>query len=193
MENRLVISKKFKLATYVLIAIGVLSFILGFIFDPKRTWANYLLTNYYFLMLAIGAAFFGALQYITQSGWSAAFKRIPEAMSAYIPFAGVFFVILFFGMHSLFEWTHEDVIQHDHLLQHKSVYLNVPFFFIRVVVFFAVWTLLSKILRRISLREDEFGGMEYFKKSEFYSKVFIFVIALTFTLFAVDIAILTAS
>jgi hypothetical protein len=172
--------------TYVLIGIGVLSFVLGFIFDAKRTWANYLLNNYYFLSLAIGAAFFGAIQYIAQAGWSAAFKRIPEAMAAYIPFAAVFFVILYFGMHSVFEWTHEEVVQNDHLLQHKSPYLNIPFFFVRVIVFFSVWTILSKLLRRLSLKEDEAGGMVYFEKSEFYSKVFIFVIALSFTIFAVD-------
>jgi len=186
MEEKLIVSKKFKLFTYVLIAIGVASFALGFIFDSKRTWANYLLNNYYFISIAIGAAFFGAIQYITQSGWSAMFKRVPEAMAAYIPFAAVFFLILFFGMHSIFEWTHEEVIQHDHLVQHKSPYLNIPFFFIRVIVFFGAWILMTKILRKISLKEDEFGGIQYFEKSEFYSKILIFVIALTFSLFAVD-------
>lgn len=186
MKDQITISKNFKLITYVLIGIGVVAFVLGFIFDAKRTWANYLLNNYYFLSIAIGAAFFGAIQYITNSGWSAAFKRIPEAMAAYIPFAGVFFLILFFGMHSIFEWTHDEVIQHDHLIQHKSPYLNVPFFFIRVVVFFAVWTILSRILRKFSLKEDEVGGLLYFQKSELYSKIFIFVIAITFTLFSVD-------
>jgi hypothetical protein len=186
MKDQLVVSKNFKLLTYVLIGIGVVSFALGFAFDAKRTWANYLLNNYYFLSLAIGAAFFGAIQYITQSGWSAAFKRIPEAMVAYIPFAGVFFLIMFFGMHSIFEWTNEDVVQHDQLLQHKSPYLNIPFFFARVIVFFAAWIILSKLLRKLSLKEDEVGGMMYFEKSELYSKIFIFVIAITFSLFAVD-------
>jgi len=186
MEEQLIISKKFKQISYVLIAIGVLSFGLGFVFDAKRTWANYLLNNYYFLSLAIGAAFFGAIQYITQSGWSAMFKRIPEAMAAYIPVAGIFFIILFFGMHNLFEWTHDEVVQQDHLLQHKSPYLNETFFFIRVIVFFGVWTLMSKFLRRISLKEDELGGNVYFEKSEFYSRVFIFIIAISFSLFAVD-------
>jgi len=186
MKDQITISKNFKLLTYVLIGIGVVSFALGFAFDAKRTWANYLLNNYYFLSIAMGAAFFGAIQYITNSGWSAAFKRIPEAMAAYIPFAGVFFLIMFFGMHSIFEWTHEEVILHDELIQHKLPYLNIPFFFIRVIVFFTSWTILSKILRKYSLKEDEVGGMIYFQKSELYSKIFIFVIAITFTLFAVD-------
>ncbi len=186
MKDQFVIPKNFKLLTYALMVIGVLSFAFGFAFDAKRTWANYLLNNYYFLSLAIGAAFFGAIQYITQSGWSAAFKRIPEAMAAYIPFAGVFFLILFFGMSSIFEWTHEEIVQTDHLLHHKSPYLNVPFFFVRVIVFFAAWTILSKVLRRFSLKEDEVGGLIYFEKSEMVSKIFIFVLAISFSLFAVD-------
>ncbi|WP_346862163.1 hypothetical protein [uncultured Draconibacterium sp.] len=186
MEERLVISNKFKMVSYAFIAIGVISFAVGFIFDAERTWANYLLNNYYFVSLAIGAAFFGAIQYITQSGWSAGFKRIPEAMVAWLPFAAIFFVILYFGMHSIFEWTHQEEVQHDHLLQFKSPYLNVPFFFARVVAFFAAWIIMSKLLRKISLKEDEVGGMEYFEKSEFYSKIFIFIIAFTFSLFSVD-------
>ena len=186
MKDQITISKSFKLLTYILIGIGVVSFALGFVFDVKRTWANYLLNNYYFLSIAVGAAFFGAIQYITQSGWSAAFKRIPEAMVAYIPFAGIFFLIMFFGMSSIFEWTHEDMVQHDHIFQHKSPYLNTPFFFIRVIAFFAAWTILTKVLRKLSLKEDEVGGMQYFVKSELYSKIFIFVIAITFSLFAVD-------
>ncbi len=149
MEEKLVVSRRFKQITYVLIAIGVISFVLGFLFDAKRTWANYLLNNYYFVSLAIGAAFFGAIQYITNSGWSAMFKRIPEAMAAYIPIAGIFFLILYFGMHNLFEWTHEDIVQHDQLLQHKSPYLNEPFFFARVIVFLFSMDTHVKVLEEI--------------------------------------------
>jgi hypothetical protein len=89
-------------------------------------------------------------------------------------------------MHSIFEWTHEEVVQQDHLLQHKSPYLNIPFFFARIVIFFGAWILLSKLLRKLSLKEDEAGGLDYFVKSELYSKIFIFVIAISFSVFAVD-------
>ena len=186
MEERLVLSNKFKMLTYVLMAVGVVSLVLGFIFDSERAWANYLLNNYYFVSLAVGAAFFGAIQYITQSGWSAMFKRIPEAMVSYLPIAAVLFLIMYFGMHSIYEWTHDEVVQHDHMLQQKSPYLNEPFFFIRVLVFFGVWIIMSTFLRKLSLKEDEVGGMEYFLKSELYSKIFIFIIAFSFSLFAVD-------
>ena len=89
----------------LLIAIGAASFIFGMLTDHKLTWANYLIVNYYFFSLAIGGAFFFAIQSISQSGWSSAFQRVSEAMMSYIPFASVFFLLLFFGMNDLYHWT----------------------------------------------------------------------------------------
>jgi hypothetical protein len=169
-----------------MIAVGIAAFAYAFITNPQKAWANYLLNNYYFLSLAIGASFFYALQYITQSGWSSGFKRIPEAMFGYIPVAAVFFILLFFGMHTLYEWSHNGAAAHDELIAHKSPYLNVPFFFIRIVVFFAAWILLTRYLRKLSLQEDKIGGLASFQKSEFYSKVFIFILGVTFSLSAID-------
>lgn len=186
MEDRLIVQKNFKYLLFGLILIGVLSMVIGFMMDPERAWANYLLNNYYFVSLAVGAAFFGAIQYITQSGWSSAFKRIPEAMASYIPLAAVLFLLIYFGMHYLFHWSHEGITATDALIAHKSPYLNVPFFYVRIVLFFGLWTLMVKLLRRLSLQEDDQGGMSYFYQSEKYSRIFIFIIAFSFTLFAID-------
>jgi len=186
MEDRFTIPQKFRLAAYLLIGIGVVSFTLGFFIDSQRTWANFLLNNYYFVSLAIGAAFFIAIQYVAQAGWSAAFKRVPEAMTAYLPVGGVLFLLMYFGMHSLYHWTHEEAVQTDRLLQHKSPYLNETFFFIRMILFFGAWIILTSVMRKISVKEDIEGGTRYFYKSEMYSRILIFVVALTFSLFAVD-------
>jgi hypothetical protein len=186
MEDKFVVSKKFRLLTYILIAIGVLALAVGFATDSKRAWANYLLNNYYFISLAIGAAFFGAIQYIAQAGWSSAFKRVPEAMAAWLPFGAVLFVILLLGVPSLYQWSDKEVVEHNHLIHLKTPYLNFPFFAIRLIVFLAIWIFLTKLLRKLSLKENEAGGLAYFEKSEFYSKVFIFVLAITFSVFSVD-------
>jgi hypothetical protein len=154
--------------------------------QPERAWANYLLNNYYFLAAAIGASFFMALQYITQSGWSSGFKRVPEALAGYIPVAAVFFLLLFFGIHSLYHWSHSVAVQNDPLLQHKSAFLNVPFFMIRLVLYFGLWIFMTRILRRLSLKEDAEGGVDYFHKSEFNSKIYIFILALTFSMACFD-------
>jgi hypothetical protein len=186
MEEKFIMPQKFRLLTFGLMAVGLISLVLGFIFDAPRAWANYLLNNYYFLSLAVGGAFFLALQYITQSGWASGFKRVPEAMSSYIPVGGVLFLLLFFGMHYVYSWSGETAVHSDKLLLYKSPYLNVPFFFIRLLVFFVVWTIFIRILRNFSRKEDLSGGLKYFYKSELYSRILIFILAITFSIFAID-------
>jgi len=186
MKDQINLSRTFKLGTGILIAIGLITLIAGFITDPDRTWANYLLNNYYFLMLALGAAFFIALQHISQSGWSAAFKRVGEAMAGYIPVAAIFFLLIIFGMKNLYEWSHPEAVAHDALIAHKASYLNVPFFYLRMILFFALWIGMIWLIRKTSLQEDREGGLQYFHKSEQYSKILIFILAVTVSLSAVD-------
>ena len=192
MKEQLKIPTTFRIITLILILIGALTFLFGINSDSVRTWANYLIVNYYFLSLSLGAAFFLAIQSISQSGWSAAFKRVPEAMMAYIPFAAVFFLLLYFGIHDLYSWSHGETVANDPLLQHKSVYLNVPFFFFRLIVFFILWIIFTGIMRRISLSEDMLNPADHasaqalFNKNELFSKIFLFIFAVTFSLSAID-------
>ena len=57
-DEKFVAPQKLKYLTYGMIAIGVISFVIGFFTDSTRTWANYLLNNFYFVSIAVGAAFF---------------------------------------------------------------------------------------------------------------------------------------
>jgi hypothetical protein len=192
MKEQLKVPTTFRIITLILICIGAFTFLFGILSDSVRTWANYLIVNYYFLSLSLGAAFFLAIQSISQSGWSAAFKRVPEAMMAYIPFAAVFFLLLYFGVHDLYGWSNGESVSNDPLLQHKSVYLNVPFFFLRLIIFFVLWIIFTGIMRRISLKEDLLNPADQaavkilFNKSELFSKIFLFIFAVTFSLSAFD-------
>ncbi len=187
MDKKLTISPIFKYISLSLFGIGVITVIFGLMSNPVKTWANLLMSNYYFLTIAIGASFFAAIQYISQSGWSSAFVRIPQAITSFIPVAGILMLpIILFGLPDLYHWAHHDAVEHDALIAHKSPYLNTTFFIARYALFFIVWTFLNYLLRRYSLKEDQEGGLKYFQKSEFYSKVYIFVLAITFSLASFD-------
>jgi len=187
MEKKLKISSTFKIISIALVAIGIASLTYGFITDPVKTWANYLMNNYYFLSLGIGITFFGALQYITHSGWAVGFNRVYQAMGNIIPVISILMIpILIFGMGDLYHWAHEGAADHDALIAHKSPYLNTPFFVLRYVIYFLIWIVLTQMIRRFSLKEDKLGGMKYFKKAEIWSKVYIFALAFTFTLATFD-------
>lgn len=186
MEKRIKLSRFFKIGSFLLIAVGVAAFIIGFINDPTRAWANFLLDNVYFVSLSAGAVLFLSLQRVTQSGWSAGFIRVPEALGMWLPVAFVLFLVMILGMQSLYHWAHPGVVDHDPLLAHKSPYLNVPFWVIRMVVFFALWILLAYLLRKQSILHDKVGGMELYRKTEHLAKIFIFVITITFSFAGFD-------
>jgi hypothetical protein len=192
MKDQVTVSRNFKIITILLIAIGAGTIIFGLFTDRQATWANYLIVNYYFFSLAMGGAFFFVIQSISQSGWSSAFKRVSEAMMSYIPFAALFFLLLWFGMKDLYQWSHKESVALDPIMQHKSVFLNVPFFFGRMILYFLLWIVFARKLRQISLREDMTdpsntnGIMTLFGKTELYSKIFIFILAITFSLSAID-------
>lgn len=192
MKEQFKISTTFKIVTLSLTGIGITTFVAGLLSNPEATWAGYLIANYYFLSLAMGAAFFLVIQNISQSGWSSALKRVPEAMMAYIPFATVFFLLLYFGLHDLYHWSDKEAVANDLLLQHKAGYLNVPFFFARLLICFVLWIIFTRVLRQLSLCEDNYdpddheGIMTLFVKTELYSKIFIFILAITFSLTAFD-------
>lgn len=186
MEEKLKLSSRFYIGTFILIAIGIAAFIAGFITDPTRAWANFLLNNVYFVSLAAGAVLFLSLQRVTQSGWSAGFLRVPESMGMYLPIAAILFLVMIFGMHTLYHWSDAEAVAHDPLLEHKSPFLNVPFWITRMIVFFGLWILLSNMLRRYSLQEDEEGGLVIFRKAEHTAKIFIFVITITFSFAGFD-------
>lgn len=186
MKNRFTLTPRYTYISIGCMVAGMIAMAYGFYASADRAWANLLLNNFYFLSLAIGASFFMALQYITQSGWSAMFRRVPEAMSLYIPFAGIAMLLLYFGVYNLYEWSHPQAVANDALLAHKSPYLNIPFFFIRMIVFFAAWTIMTRLIRKVSLLEDQFGGNTYMEKNELNSKIFIFILAITFSLASFD-------
>jgi len=186
MDKELTISSKFKNTAIVLIGIGVITYVYGFVKLPDRTWVSLLINNYYFIALTIGATFFMALQYITQSGWSSGFVRIPQAIANFFPVLFILMIPVLFGIHHFYHWSHAEEVAQDAILQHKAPYLNVPFFIIRFFIYFAVWIGLTQLLRKFSLKEDKLGGLKYFEKSEFYSKVYIFSLALTFSLATFD-------
>jgi hypothetical protein len=140
----------------------------------------------------MGGAFFFVIQKISQSGWSSAFQRIPEAMMSYIPFTAIFFLLLCFGINDIYHWSNKEAVALDPVLQHKSAFMNSSFFFIRMIIYFVLWIIFIRILRRISLKEDQYnpedmkGILYLFGKSELYSKIFIFILAISFSMAVFD-------
>lgn len=185
-KPQFVFRRPYKIWAYSLIVIGLITLGVGFFVDETRMWGNLLINNFYFLTLSLSGVVFLSILYVSNAGWAANLKRIPEAMMSYLPVALVLMLLLYFGMHSLYHWTHHEAVAQDALLQHKSVYLNTPFFFLRMGIYFGLWILLSYLLRKMSLKQDINPDLKFHHRSIRYSAIFIVVFALTFSFASFD-------
>ncbi len=191
MKKQFIFSKKLQTISLILMVIGLITGVLAYMADTNRFWANILFSNYFFLLLALGAAFWMALQYIAEAGWSAAFKRVPETISCYLGPAFIFMLALvLLGLKYVYPWANpeghiEDFNKYPEfkeILEVKEPYLNKSFFIIRTLIFFVVWFLTTALLRKFSKKEDndKAHALKWFEKSRFFSKVYIFAFSLTF-------------
>lgn len=61
----------------------------------NRLWANVWLNAIYFTGASVIGMFFMSYNYLAQAGWSVAFKRVPEALPAYLPIMGIVVLAVF--------------------------------------------------------------------------------------------------
>ena len=180
------IPNKLKTVFSIFIFIGLISFCTGLLIQAERTWHAFLTSSLFVLFISLGGVFFTAIQHVSKAGWSVNIRRFMEGFSAYLPFGALFALALLFSGDHLYSWFNKDTVAGDALLQHKSGYLNWTFFLIRLLVFFAVWIVFSKVLNALSLKQDKTGDPEISNKSIPYSVAFLVLFALSFSFFSFD-------
>jgi len=185
MDRHYELTKNDKIVPMILMAIGVIAVIMGFMSDPTRAWAVLLQNNFYFTAMALAGTFFIAFNYAAQSGWSVAVKRVAEAMGQFLWYGMAGMILIFiFGHHDLYHWTHHELYdpaspEYDPILAGKSGFLNMPFFYVRMFAYAAIWIGFTMIFRRLSLQEDKIDGVVNYKKSVTYSAIFLVLFAIT--------------
>lgn len=181
-----VVSARIKTVYSVGIFLGILTFALGLFVGRDRIWHSFLTSAFYFLNLALGGLFWAAIQHVAKAGWSVNVRRTAEAFTAYLPIGIVSFLIVLFGGKHLYVWLDEAVRAKDALIMAKSAYLNLPFFLIRLGVFFGLWLVFKKLIIGSSLAQDQSGDENLTVRNVAYSVAFILAFALSYSLFSVD-------
>ncbi len=169
-----------------LIAVGVLSFAGALLQDATRAWYNYLIGYFYWMSIALFGAFFTAIHHATGAQWSTSIRRLAEGMSSFLPVAAGLLIVLFFGMHHLYEWTHTDIVLADPLLSGKAGYLNTGFFIIRSIVGMGIWVGFSWYFCKKSIAQDSTGAISITKQLIKASVIFLPLFALSYTMASFD-------
>ncbi|HEX9924039.1 MAG TPA: hypothetical protein VGD99_15390 [Anaerolineae bacterium] len=129
----------------------------GALLDLEQFWQSYLLAYIFWLEIALGCLGMVMLHHVAGGRWSFVIRRLMETGAMTLPLLAVLFIPLLIGLTRLYPWTDPALVAQSELLQHKSVYLNIPFFIVRAVIYFTVWSGLAYLLNRWSLRQDETG------------------------------------
>ncbi|HEY5022512.1 MAG TPA: hypothetical protein VII30_08515 [Gemmatimonadaceae bacterium] len=138
-----------KTIALVLAGLGLIVFVIGLFVDPDRVWQALLVNWLYFTSISSAGVMFVAVQRITTARWSRPIIRFLEGYAAFLPVAFVLLLALLVGRHHIFWWSN-----HVPEIPEKRVWLNPPFFFTRVIVVYAIITLLSVWYIYTSVRLD---------------------------------------
>ncbi|MEP6465304.1 MAG: quinol:cytochrome C oxidoreductase [Parafilimonas sp.] len=192
------VSPKMKTWSMVLIAIGVIAFILGLITkgvspDEKEraVFLGTLMYNSIFWMLICNASmFFICATTLAMGGWQAVIKRVPEAISTLVPVFGIITLLIFLYIvvidpsYGVYSWLDKAAVAKDPLLNGKRGFLNPVFFMLWSVLSIGLWSLLGYRMRKLSSEADEkpmdiVTGKIYVWKNTITASLFIVWFGLT--------------
>jgi len=172
------ITKNARNLSMVLMAIGLIALIFGFITDYRHsledshyhssTWPALLFNNYFFLGISVFAVFFIGLQYVSEAAWSIVLKRIPEAVISFLPITGLIMLIIMvsgamhFGGNHIYHWMAEGIMDpdnvkgmegahkpyYDDIIAGKEAFLNTTFFLLRSVIYILGWIYFGRKLKK---------------------------------------------
>ena len=95
------------------------------------------------------------LHHLVGGSWGLPVRRPMEAGAmTFLPLA-VLFLPMAFNLSILYPWARPEAVRLDEDLYRKTAYLNVSFFLIRALAYFAIWIVFAFLLRRWSRAQDE--------------------------------------
>lgn len=129
-------------------------------FSPEQFFRSYLIAFLLWAGVALGALAILMIHHLTGGAWGILLRRFLESATRTLPVVAVLILPILFGLSFLYVWAQPAAVSHDELLRHKAAYLNVPFFIIRTVIYFAIWFGMMRYLNRSSLAEMSAGKLE---------------------------------
>lgn len=165
---------------------GLVISLVGAFLSTEQFFRSYLFA--YILVVAISLGCLAALmlQHLTGGRWGAVGRRVFEAGALTIPVMGVLLIPVLVGMGYLYPWMDPAEVAANEFVQHKTPYLNAPFFIIRAVLYFVIWGGMAYLLNRWSAEEDRTGDPALGRRMRTLSGPGLVVYVLTVTFAATD-------
>jgi hypothetical protein len=134
------------------VVIGVVLWLAGAISVPRQFFLSYLVAYMFWLGAALGSMALLMLQHLTGGAWGVVLRRVFESGARTLLLLALLFIPiiigLFLGGQSLYPWVEGE------RNPFQEVYLSIPFFIVRVIIYFAIWLTVAFVLNRWSAEQD---------------------------------------
>lgn len=159
----------------------------GAFLDKKQFFQSYLIGWTFWTGIAVGSLALLMLQHLTGGGWGFVIRRVLEASTRTLPLMAILFVPIVLGANYIYHhWMEQEELDKHPVVQFKTPYLNLPFFTVRAVVYFAVWLLLMFLLNKWSLAQDRTADNRYTKNMRVLSGPGMVALIFTVTFASID-------
>ncbi len=175
--------------------VGLLLTLVGYFVTGARGQAahSYLIAFSYWLGISVAFLIMVAIFHTAKAKWLIVLRRTMETGAASVVIFIPLFLVLLFMVKDLYPWwpksplaEHITGLEAEHLSHKQHGYLNPTFFYIRQVIYFAVWAFVAWRLRSWSLRQDETGELDLTVKQRRFSPGALPFLALTITFASFD-------
>jgi len=156
-----------------------------FLVGPEQFFRSYLIGLWFWFGAGMGCLGILMVQYLTGGAWGIIIRRPLEAgaKTLYV-MVPLFLPILLFPQ-KLYFWASAAGAS-DKIVKLKSLYLNVPFLWVRFIIYAIVWLGVTTLLRKWGKLEEETHSTEYSNKLETLSAPGLVAFFFTVTFAGID-------
>lgn len=155
---------RYKSVAFILGLVGMLVLLAGLGSENPMAWQGYLFGWLVWASLSIGCLGLMLLKHTVNGKWGLPVLRLLEAGASFTNFLILFvafvpiLISVLRGDMLLYPWANAEKLHADHVLHMKAWWLNQPWFVIRAVLYFGIWTFMAAGLRASTLRQDKSGN-----------------------------------
>lgn len=133
----------------------------GYFFaGPQQFLRSYLVGFYFWFGVGLGSLVLLMIHFVAGGAWGMMIRRPLEAGTRTLYVMWLLFLPLLIFAPKLYFWA-DPANAADKIVQAKHLYLNVPFLWIRWLIYGVVWLGLTTLLNKWSLLEDETKSTKY--------------------------------
>jgi hypothetical protein len=167
-------------------ALGLLVCLGGYFWKPEVFFQSYLYAFLYWSGFAFGCLGLFLLNNVVGGRWGVTTRSLLIAGMRTLPVVFLLLLPLFFGLKHLYPWTDTNQVDHNQYLWHKRHYMNIPFFAVRVLIYFAVWLFWGLRAKSMADKQDKDGDPGWVKRMRQFSAPGLVAFMLTLTFAYID-------